>query len=278
MARRKSPVSSPTYATLDVAVRNGVGIVTLNRPEVRNAFNETLVAELTLAAERLGSDPGVRALVLAGNGASFCAGADLNWMKKMAGYGRAENLADANALARMLKTLHDVPKPTLARIHGAAMGGGVGLAACCDIAVADVAATFALSEVKLGLIPATISPYVINAIGARAAGRYFLTGERFTAADAYRMGLVHDIAPLAELDGCVNALLGALMLAGPQAQRECKTLIRAVAQRPLDAKVIAATARHIARVRASPEGREGVAAFLGKRHAAWVPAELRERK
>jgi methylglutaconyl-CoA hydratase len=199
-------------------------------------------------------------------------------MKKMAGYGPAENLADAQALAQMLRTLYGLSKPTVARIHGAAYGGGVGLAACCDIAIAAVEATFSLSEAKLGLIPATISPYVIEAIGARQARRYFLTAERFEAAEAYRIGLVHDIVPGAQLDDRINEMLGALLLAGPQAQLECKALIRGVAHRSIDADVIGGTAEHIAKVRASPEGREGVAAFLGKRSPAWVPPSLVAKK
>jgi methylglutaconyl-CoA hydratase len=275
MVKRKAAPAKIGFATLEIAIRNGIGILALNRPEVHNAFNETMIAELTEALLQLGADGRVRAIVLTGNGASFCAGADLNWMKKMAGYSRAENLADARALARMLKTLNDVPKPTLARIHGTAYGGGVGLTACCDIAIAAAEATFALSEAKLGLIPATISPYVIEAIGARQARRYFLTAERFEAAEAYRLGLVHDIVPIMQLDDRINEVLGALLLVGPNAQRECKTLIRTVAHQPIDAKVIAATVRHIATVRASPEGKEGVAAFLSKRSAAWIPMDLR---
>jgi methylglutaconyl-CoA hydratase len=274
MARKKAAPANAGFATLEVAIRNGIGILALNRPEVHNAFNETMIAELTQALLQLGADDGVRVIVLTGNGATFCAGADLNWMKKMAAYSRAENLADARALARMLQTLNDVPKPTVARIHGAAYGGGVGLAACCDIAVAAAEATFALSEAKVGLIPATISPYVIEAIGARQARRYFLTAERFEAAEAYRIGLVHDIVPIMQLDDRINEVLGTLLVVGPHAQRECKTLIRAVAHRPIDAKVIAGTVRHIATVRASPEGKEGVAAFLAKRSAAWIPADL----
>ena len=265
------------WTTIDVAVRNGIGIVTLDRPAVHNAFDEVLIAELTRALRELGAEERVRAIVLNGNGASFCAGADLNWMKKMAAFSRAENVADAAALAEMLKTLNEAPKPTLARVHGAVYGGGVGLVACCDIAIAAAEATFALSESKLGLIPATISPYVVEAIGARHARRYFLTAERFEAAEAYRIGLVHDIVPIAQLDDRVNEILGPLLLAGPQAQRECKALIRAVAHRPLDDAVIADTVQRIANVRASPEGKEGVAAFLSKRTAAWVPKELRKK-
>ncbi|MEO6565429.1 MAG: enoyl-CoA hydratase/isomerase family protein [Casimicrobiaceae bacterium] len=259
-------------------MHDSVAVVALNRPDVHNAFNETLIGELTEVLNVLDEDDAVRAVVLAGNGKSFCAGADLNWMKTMAGYSAEENLADAQALALMLRTLNGLSKPTVARVHGATYGGGVGLTACCDIAIAAIEATFALSEAKLGLIPATISPYVIEAIGARQARRYFLTGERFDAAEAYRIGLVHDIVPIADLDDRVNEVLGTLLLAGPRAQLECKALIRGVAHRPIDAAVIGGTAEHIAAVRASPEGKEGVAAFLQKRTPAWVPAALVRKK
>jgi methylglutaconyl-CoA hydratase len=275
---KKKAASTPSLETLDVDVRNNVALVALNRPELHNAFNETLIAELTAVLQALDADAAVRAVVLTGHGKSFCAGADLNWMKKMAGYGAAENLADAQALALMLRTLNGLSKPTVACVRGAAFGGGVGLVACCDIAVAAHDAIFSLSEAKLGLIPATISPYVIEAIGARQARRYFLTAERFTAAEAFRIGLVHDIVPGPELDARINELLGDLLVAGPAAQLECKALIRGVAHRSIDADVIAGTAEHIAAVRASPEGKEGVAAFLGKRPPKWVPASLRPSK
>jgi methylglutaconyl-CoA hydratase len=265
------------YTTLAVDVRESVALVALARPDVHNAFDETLIAELTQALQALDRDAAVRAVVLLGHGRSFCAGADLNWMKKTAGYGRAENLADAAALAAMLLTLHRMSKPTIARVHGAAMGGGVGLVACCDIAFAAHDATFSLSEAKLGLIPATIGPYVIEAIGARQARRYFLSAERFTAAEAFRIGLVHDICPFDELDGRINELLGDLLLAGPQAQAEAKALIRALGGRPIDDAVVADTASRIARVRGSAEGREGMAAFLEKRSPAWVPAILKRK-
>ena len=262
--------------TIAVEVNDGVALLALARPDVHNAFDDVLVAELTAALEALDRDPSVRAVVLMGQGRSFCAGADLNWMKKMAGYGHAENLADAKALAAMLSTLRRLTKPTIARVHGAAFGGGVGLVACCDIAVATQHAAFALSEAKLGLVPATISPYVIEAIGARQARRYFLTAERFTAAEAFRIGLVHDIVPDDEIDERINELLGHLLVAGPCAQAEAKALVRGVAHRQIDDELIAETAECIAVVRASAEAREGVAAFLGKRPPKWVPAMLRE--
>ena len=260
-----------TYTMLQLETRNAVALVTLDRPEVHNAFDETLIAELTRALRAVEADDNVRAVVLLGAGTSFCAGADLNWMRRMAGFTRTQNLADARALSAMLSTLATLAKPTIARVHGPAFGGGVGLVACCDIAVAAHDATFALSEARLGLIPAAISPYVVEAIGARAARRFFLTAERFTAAEAYRLGLVHELVPPEELDARINELLGFLVTAGPRAQAEAKALVRAVAHRVIEAKVLADTARRIARVRASPEGKEGVAAFLAKRRAAWVP-------
>ena len=262
---------------IDVTMRNAIAIVVLDRPDVHNAFNEALIAELTDTLVALDGDETVRAVVVAGAGKSFCAGADLHWMKKMAGHGHAENVADANALAHMLRTLHGLSQPTIARVHGTAMGGGVGLVACCDIAIAAQEATFAFSEGKLGLIPATIGPYVIEAIGARQARRYFITAERFSAAEAFRIGLVHDIVPADELDARVNELLGSLLFVGPRAQMECKALIRGVAHRPIDADLIAGTAEHIAAIRASQEGRDGVAAFLAKRAAPWAPTQPKER-
>ncbi len=261
---------SPSVAPCDVTVRDAVATVTLNRPEIHNAFDETLIAHLTATFVSLDDDPDVRAVVLAGAGRSFCAGADLNWMKRMAAFGHEDNLRDANALAAMLRALYSLSKPTIARVHGAAYGGGVGLIAACDIALAVPESTFALTEAKLGLIPATIGPYVIEAIGARQARRYFLTAERFGAAEALRIGLLHEIVPLPQLDGRIENLIASIKAAGPAAQLECKALIRGVAHRPIDGDVIAGTAEHIAAVRASAEGKEGVAAFLGKRRPSWL--------
>jgi methylglutaconyl-CoA hydratase len=267
---RRDAKGAASYATLDVAINNAVATIALNRPDVHNAFDETLIAELTSALRALGGIDAVRAVVLMGAGASFCAGADLNWMRRMARFTHAQNVADAGALATMLATLHDLPKPTIARVHGVAFGGGIGLVACCDVAIATQDAMFAFSESRLGLIPATIAPYVVEAIGVRAARRLFLTGERFTAAEAFRLGLLHDIPVPAELDARIGEFLHALLRAGPRAQAECKALLRAVSGRPIGPAVIADTARRIARVRASDEGREGVAAFLAKRHPGWA--------
>jgi methylglutaconyl-CoA hydratase len=266
-------IDTPPFSTIEISRRGRVARVMLNRPDVHNAFDETLIAELTRAIGEIGDDDAVRVLVLEGRGKSFCAGADLNWMKRMAAFSDAENLADANALAAMLAALNALNKPSIARVHGAAFGGGVGLVACCDIAVGVTGATFSLSEARLGLIPATISPYVIEAIGARAARRYFLTAERFGADEARRLGLLHDVVATEDLDVAIDRLVDALLVAGPCAQAEGKSLIATVAHRPIDAQVVADTARRIARVRASAEGKEGVAAFLGKRAAAWTPKD-----
>jgi len=275
-SRKPAPSGGRPYSTITVDVRESVALVTLARPSVHNAFDATLIRELTQALAALDGDAGVRAVVLLGEGKSFCAGADLNWMKEMAGYDEERNLADAKEMAWMLRTLYLLGKPTIARVHGSVFGGGVGLVSCCDIAFAAHDATFSLSETKLGLIPATIGPYVVEAIGARHARRYFVSAERFTSAEAYRIGLVHDICPLEELDGRINELLAAVLLAGPRAQAEAKALIRAVGARPIDNAVIADTATRIARVRGSPEAKEGMAAFLEKRAASWVPDVLRE--
>jgi methylglutaconyl-CoA hydratase len=249
---------------------DGVATVTLNRPEVHNAFNDTIIADLTETLLRLGEDGQVRAVVLRAEGKSFSAGADLGWMQRMAGYGHVENVTDALALAELMRTLNFLPKPTIARVQGAAFGGGVGLVACCDIAVASDNAGFSLSEVKLGLIPAVISPYVVAAIGERAARRWFLTAERFDAAEALRLGLVHQVVPAGELDAAVDGILTRLADGGPAAQRAAKELVFAVAHRPVDDAVIRDTAERIAAIRASDEGREGLAAFLGKRKPAWT--------
>jgi methylglutaconyl-CoA hydratase len=218
---------------------------------------------------RLENDAAVRAVVLAADGASFSAGADLDWMRRMAGYGLPENLADARALAELMRTLNALTKPTIARVHGAAYGGGVGLVACCDIAVASETAVFSLSEVRLGLIPAVISPYVIAAIGARAARRWFLTAERFDAAEAWRSGLIHQVTPPLGLDDAVETLLARLREGAPGAQSAAKDLIFAVADRPVTDGLIEETAGRIAALRAGEEGREGIKAFLEKRPAVW---------
>lgn len=254
---------------LEIAKQGGVARVTLNRPELRNAFDDELIKKLTGAFEDLGKDNSVRVMILAGNGPAFCAGADLNWMKRMAGYGYDENLADARALAEMLATLDRLPKPTIARVHGAVFAGGTGLVAACDIAVGTPEAKFCLSEAKLGLSPATISPYVMRAMGEREARRYFLTAEVFDAAEAFRIGMLSLLVPVEELDASIDSLVKHLLAGGPQAHARIKALIRAVAGRRPDDALVAETAKHIAEIRGSPEGREGIASFLEKRKAAW---------
>ena len=255
---------------LIVEKRNSVAIVTLNRPEVRNAFDDVLIAGLTRTFLELERDDSVRVVVLAGAGKAFCAGADLNWMKRMAGYGYEQNLADANALAGMLKTLDRLSKPTVARVQGPAYAGGVGLVAACDIAIGSQDAEFCLTEVKLGLSPATISPYVVRAMGERLAHRYFLSGEVIDAGEACRLRLLSGVAAGDELDGAIDALLGHLVAGGREAQRKIKELVRAVAARPVDDVMIADTAKRIAEIRVSPEGKEGIASFLERRKPAWA--------
>jgi methylglutaconyl-CoA hydratase len=267
---RRAAVKKPSES-IEVEVQHGVGIVWLNRPELRNAFDEAMIAALTRAFTALDRDRGVRAVVIAGRGSAFCAGGDLNWMKRTASWTTAQNERDAFGLATMLATLARLSKPTIARVHGPAFAGGLGLVAACDIAVAAIGIEFCASEVRLGLVPATIGPYVVAALGERAAHRYFLTAERFDSAEAYRLGLVHELVPADELDATVNALLGHLVQGGPAALAATKDLIRAIAGKPVDAKLMRDTAKRIARARASEEGKEGVGAFLAKRRASWVP-------
>jgi methylglutaconyl-CoA hydratase len=259
-----------TYQTIEISIAARVATVTLNRPDVRNAFNETAIAELALAFDELGRNDDVRAIVLAAIGPAFCAGGDLNWMKKMAGYTDAENLDDASKLADMLRTIYLCPKPVIARVQGDCYAGGMGLVAACDVAVAVDEANFCLSEVKLGLIPATISPYVIKAMGENAARRYFLTAERFSAAEAHRIGFVHELVAADTLDAAVAAIVKALLTNSPNAVREAKVLVRDIAGRPVDDALLADSATRIAAIRASAEGREGVASFLEKRKPSWL--------
>lgn len=248
-----------------------IGIVTLNNPDKHNAFDDALIAELTAAFKALDGNAAVRIVILSAVGKSFSAGADLNWMKRMSTYSEEENFLDAMALGELMRTLHGLSKPTIARVQGAAYGGGVGLVACCDIAVGTLATSFSLSEAKLGLIPAVISPYVIAAIGERAAHRYFLTAERFDAAEAFRLGLLHELSTMDEtMDDKINDIVTTLLNCGPHAIKEGKNLIATVANRPINTDIIADTAQRIARVRASEEGKEGVRAFLEKRKASWI--------
>lgn len=258
------------YQHLEIDQRDGVATIWMNRADKHNAFDEKLIAELNHAALALGVDDSVRIVVLAGRGRSFSAGGDLDWMRRAAGYGYEQNLDDARALAAMLRAIAELPKPTIARVHGAALGGGMGLVAACDIAIASSAAVFATSEVRFGLIPATIGPYVIRAIGARQAGRYFQTAERIDAARALQIGLVHDVVDADGLDAKVAELITALRSGGPQAQAASKKLIAHLANAPLDDALIADTADRIARIRAGDEAKEGIGAFLDKRPAAWL--------
>ena len=257
------------YETLHVGFAGQVATVTLNRPDVRNAFNETMIAEITSAFTMLNTRDDVRAVVLAANGKAFCAGADLNWMKKMAGYSDDENRADAMLLAKMLHSVYRCNKPVIARVNGDAYAGGMGLIAACDIVVAVEGTRFCLSEARLGLVPATIAPYVIRALGEQASRRYFTTAEAFDCASAWRLGFVSERVDATQLDATVQQIAEAICANGPQAVRACKQLVQDIAGRELNDALIEDTAARIARTRAGAEGREGVASFLEKRTPGW---------
>lgn len=256
--------------TIEIERQSNVAWIWLNRPDVRNAFNDVMIRELTEAFVILGEDSSVKVVVLAGHGVSFCAGADLNWMKRMSQYTFEENRSDAGNLAKMLDTLYRLPKPTIARVSGHVFAGGMGLVSACDIAIASKETQFCLSEVRIGLIPATIGPYVMSAMGVRAARRYMMTAERFTAEDAYRLGLVHEIVDAKALDEMVNTFVKHFKQGGSEAHRETKALIETIDESSLDQALIDETAVRIARVRASSEGQEGIRSFLEKRKPNWV--------
>jgi methylglutaconyl-CoA hydratase len=257
-------------STLEAITEQGVARLRLNRPALHNAFDAELIAELTLALSAAGADPAVRAVVVEGAGASFSAGADLNWMRAMAAAGEAANREDALALARLMRTLDTLPKPTLARVHGAAFGGGVGLVACCDIAIGVPEARFGLTESRLGLLPAVISPYVIAAIGPRQARRWFATAETFDAATALQMGLLHQVVPAPDLDAALQRQLDLLLKAGPLAAAGAKSLVSRMAREQDPRRQDQANAQLIASLRVSPEGQEGLSAFLDKRPPRWT--------
>ena len=258
------------FTTLEIELQGPVATIWMNRPDMHNAFDEVLIAELTAACIALDDAKDVRVVVLAGRGKSFSAGADLNWMKRAANNGVDDNLNDARALAKMLRVLAEMKKPTIARVQGAALGGGTGLTAACDIAVASTKAVFATSEVKFGIIPSAISPYVVRAIGARQAYRYFQSAERIDAARAREIGLVHEAVEPEQLDAKVQEIVAALLQGGPLAQAAAKDLIRAVDNQPINDNVVEDTAHRIAHLRATPEAREGISAFLDKRQPNWM--------
>lgn len=256
-------------ATLDITRSGPVVRVFLNRPEVRNAFNSEVIGEMIGAFREINADATLRAVVLGGHGKAFCAGGDLNWMRAMADYSWAENHADAMALAEMLWSVYSCPHPVIGRLHGDCFAGGMGLAACCDVLIAADGPTFCLSEARLGLLPATIGPYVIRALGEQASRRYFITAERFSTAEAHRLGFVHQLFPADGLDAAVDAMVATLVVNGPQAVKACKRLVQDLAGQPITAALREDTARRIADIRATDEGKEGVQAFLGKREPAW---------
>jgi len=260
-------------ATLDIQRQGAVARVFLNRPDVRNAFNDAVIAELTAAFRALGADASLRAIVIGGHGKAFCAGGDLNWMRAMADYSWEQNRADAQALADMLYTLYTCPIPLVGRVHGDCYAGGLGLASVCDVLVAAEHMHFCLSEARLGLLPATIGPYVVRALGEQASRRYFISAERFGAAEAHRLGFVHELATSDTIDAKVDAIVQTLVANGPEAVKASKKLVRDLAGQPLTPELRADTARRIADIRASDEGREGVQSFLQKRTPRWQSAQ-----
>ncbi len=266
-------MKNDVYNTLLVDIDQHIATVTLNRPEIRNAFNEEMISELTKVFSKLGADDDVRIIVLAAAGKAFCAGADLNWMRAMADYSYEENLADADKLAQMLKTIYDCPKPTIAAIQGDVYAGGMGLVAVCDVAIAVKIANFCLSEVRLGLAPSTISPYVIRALGARAAQRYFLSAEVFDAKKARQLGFIHDRVSEESLNDEVAAFCANIVKNSPDAVKTCKTLLHEIADQPITDALIENTVKSIADVRSSNQGKEGVQAFLQKRKPNWLTTD-----
>ncbi|MBH1963867.1 MAG: enoyl-CoA hydratase/isomerase family protein [Comamonadaceae bacterium] len=259
-----------TNSAIRTSVQNQIATVVLSRPELRNAFNDEVIADLTHAFSSLGEDPQVRAIVLMAEGPAFCAGADLNWMRRMADYSQEENERDAEKLAFMMRTIYECPKPTIARVQGDVYAGGMGLVAACDVAVSVDTAHYCLSEVKLGLTPATISPYVIRAMGPRAAHRYFLTAERFDAQQALRLGFVHEVVPADQLNDVVSTWVNAFLAGSPNALKECKKLVQYVADRDITRLLIDHTVKAIAEIRSSDEGKEGVQSFLSKTKPGWL--------
>ena len=268
--KKDSDKKSDNYKSLLVDIEQHVATVTLNRPEIRNAFNDEMIAELTHAFKTLGNDEQVRVIVLAAAGKAFCAGADLNWMRAMADYSYEENLADADKLAQMLKTIYECPKPTIAAVQGDVYAGGMGLVAVCDVAIAVRIANFCLSEVRLGLAPATISPYVIKALGARASQRYFLSAEVFDAKKARQLGFVHERVSEESLDDAVAVFCDKVVKNSPDAVKTCKRLLHEVTGAPITDELIAATVKGIADIRSSEQGKEGVQAFLQRRKPDWL--------
>jgi methylglutaconyl-CoA hydratase len=259
------------FQTIITEIDQSIGILTLNKADRHNALDDLLISEITNGLLELEANPNVRVVVLSSSGKNFCAGADINWMKQAATSTPQENLRDARNMARLMTTLNGLSKPTIARVQGPAYGGGVGLIAACDIAVATYDAQFALTEVKLGIIPAVISPFVLAAIGERYCRRYMLSAERFSAAEAYRIGLLHEIVPGEEqLDDAIGEIVESLLKNGPQAQAECKALIQLIAGQPIDDSTVEETTQRITRVRSSAEGKEGLTAFLEKRKPHWL--------
>jgi len=259
-----------TQSVLTEIGTDGVATVTFNRPDLHNAIDETVIAQFKAGLRQVAGDARARVVVIAGNGKSFCAGADLNWMKRTANYDQEQNYRDALEFTELLSMLDSMPKPTIARVHGPAYGGGVGIVSACDIALGTPEAAFSFSEVRLGLIPAMISPYAVAAIGERFARRYMLTAERIDATEALRIGLLHGVCAAEELDAAIGRIVANTLKGGPASIAACKRLIGRVANSPIDQDTRDYTAREIAGIRASAEGKEGIGAFLDKRAPAWV--------
>lgn len=259
------------YQSIITEVDDGIGILTLNKPARHNALDDTLISETSAALAEFEADPRVRLVVLSSIGKSFCAGADMSWLRRDPPHSLDENLRDARQLGLLMLRLNSLKKPTIARVQGPTFGSGIGLVACCDIAIATYDAQFALSDVKLGIIPAVVSPFIIAAIGERFMRRYSLSAERFSAAEAYRIGLVHEVVPdEAELDVALMEIVDSLLKNGPQAMAECKSLLRAFSACPIDAEIVEEAAQRMARIRSSPEGMEGLTALIEKRKPNWI--------
>ncbi len=263
------PSRPSTPSSLDITIQHDVGVIWMNRPAVRNAIDDVVIAELTGAFADLARDKTVRAVVLAGQGPAFCAGADLNWVKRPAGNTKQAHERDGKALAKMLLALDQLPKPTIARVHGAAVGAGVALAAACDIVVAGTSATFSVREVRIGLVPFAVAPFLVRAIGTHLARRFALTGETILAAEAYRIGLAHELVQDALLDGAVNEMLGHLIEGGPEAIARTKQLLRDLDGKPVAGPLLAKAAKDFAAVQASAEAKEGMQSFLARRNPSW---------
>ena len=264
---------APLRSSLEINIQHGVGVIWMNRPAVRNAIDDAVIADLTRAFKDMDADDAIRAVVIAGQGPAFCAGADVNWIKRTAGETKQAHLRNAQALSDMLLTLDHMQKPTVARVHGAAVGAGVALAAACDIVIAGTAASFSIREVRIGLVPYGVAPFVVRAIGTHQARRYALTGETIAAAEAYRIGLVHELVQDALLDGAVNEILGHIIQGGPGAIKGTKAFLREIDGKALSSALLAKAGKDFVGMQASPEAKEGLQSFIERRKPKWHPED-----